>query len=1196
MTVTGGTFINFNPATDVIVDYSTSAGFTFGSVVKEGFMVENLGDGTYGVVEDPAYGKVAKIDDTYYATLAEALAAADEGETIVIIDDVILTETLVNDKTVILDLNGKTISMNDASGATAALIKNNGTLTITDNSAEKNGKITFNTTTPSAANSYASNTISNYGTITIEAGTIENTSLGSACYALDNYAGSTATINGGKFVAEKTTVRIFNWTNGDAAKATLNINGGEILSKDGYGVNVNAGNAPAIELNITGGTITTEDTDYALAVYIVNKGSAENLKLSVSGGTFNGNFALNGVTSTTMAEDAISITGGSFEGIICYDTPAYGFVSGGSFNTPVEYDYCASGFIPKDNGDGTYGVKEGQYVAEVNGTKYESLADAIAAADEGDTIVIIDDVTLTETLTIAAGKTVTLDLAGYTIVYNSTTQGEAMITNRGTLTINDSVGTGVINYNYTGAADSSYSKGNYTISNGGTLTVNGGKITIANLSAHAKYPIDNNSTSGDAILVINGGHLYNYNTAAIRQFCNSTTNKNSVTINGGVVEGYSAIWVQNPGSKTVNGSLTITGGEIKSTAKAYVNGTAALKDVASKIYFTIDGNGGAWSTDSFLTITGGIFNENVNLSTEAPATLNVTETSATFNGYLELPAVYVAQIGEQKYQSLAEAFAAAKDGDTIELLCDITYSEDNGVVNGEYVDGLVYTGDKSFTVDFGGFTITDNGEINDYLVYLKNTGSKDNEITFKNGKIIVNSENTVTTWAAITVGANSATHKTTLNLEGMEIVNGNPNDASNQVIRVRKGSVVNLNNGTVVTSDGTSYGVVAETGSIVNVNDGAKVVHTNSKTTTGNQVYTALSGNGTINVYDGAVIESDNYAIHNMTTGNAVINIYGGTITAPVAVRASTNGGTGESATVTISGGTINGELQTYSDAASIEVSGGSFSEDPEEFCVPGYHAPVTDGRYVVEKNEAVVAIDGNGVEYDDLETALKALGKQQGGGTIVLMKDVLISEYDLFDISVYEGVTLDLNGYVLETTYITVFNGGYIVDNSSDNSGLLKCAKGNAIIRTSVVADDGVISDGSNIPVWDEAQGGYIFVNYVFNATGLTLEDGKLKYTFAFFTESIGSSIIANSAVDAYLTIEVRASWTKGGTTYYEDIQFSDDQISEIVGGSGKSFYLTVSNYANFENLTFQAVVLSGTDMIATTAPIAASTVLGSN
>ena len=270
-------------------------------------------------------------------------------------------------------------------------------------------------------------------------------------------------------------------------------------------------------------------------------------------------------------------------------------------------------------------------VATADGDKYTSLEEAL---ENGSEIVLLADIKLDAPIVITGSYTI--DLNGFTLSYESDVMGEAMITNKGTLVINDSVGTGVINYNYVGAADASYGKGNYTISNAGTLTVNGGEITIAVLRSHAKYPIDNNSTTGDAILVINGGHLYNYNTSAIRMFCNSTTYKNSVTINGGVVEGYCAVWVQNPGNKTVNADLTITGGEIRTTAAAWVNGTAALKDVSSALYFTIAGNGGAWSEASFVAITGGTFNENVYLADSAPANISVGE-GATFNGYLELP-------------------------------------------------------------------------------------------------------------------------------------------------------------------------------------------------------------------------------------------------------------------------------------------------------------------------------------------------------------------------------------------------------------------------------------------------------------------------------------------------------------------------------------------------------------------------------
>ena len=275
-------------------------------------------------------------------------------------------------------------------------------------------------------------------------------------------------------------------------------------------------------------------------------------------------------------------------------------------------------------------------VAQIGDYYYSTLEAAFEAVQTGETIIMIADAELETTITIPVEKTVILNLNGKKIAYTSTTQGEAMITNRGNLTINDGDskdGMGEIYYNYTGAADPSYGKGNYTISNAGTLTVNGGKIHIANLRQHAKYPIDNNSGSGDAILVINGGHLYNYNTSAIRQFCNSTTNKNSVTINGGLIEGYSAIWMQNPGKNTVNGQLTINAGEIKTTAKAYVNGTSPISEVASKIYCTTEG--GTWDEGSALIIEGGIISENVCLNNETPASVTLNK-EATYNGSIRL--------------------------------------------------------------------------------------------------------------------------------------------------------------------------------------------------------------------------------------------------------------------------------------------------------------------------------------------------------------------------------------------------------------------------------------------------------------------------------------------------------------------------------------------------------------------------------
>lgn len=587
-------------------------------------------------------------------------------------------------------------------------------------------------------------------------------------------------------------------------------------------------------------------------------------------------------------------------------------------------------------------------------------AELKSALTAGGDVTLGADINVTEMIEIPAGITATLDLNGHAITSGYQTESETKhiypLDVNGDLTIKDTKGDGSI----TG-------RGIY-VRTGGKLTVDGGYI----------YGIDANGGSalfqygGD--IVINGGH--------IEQKATGTTNfaisakAGTVTVYGGWVGGnHGAISAEGAAVTIYDGEFVCTGTDGMTDNVLYTMGSGSItinggtfigdSDIASGGCCIYDSNGkttvndgtfkgtsggDVWGTTG-TTINGGTF-ENLTETLHVAVGATITNGGKTYtkaeDGTL-VETTFVAKIGEQGYASLAEAVAAAQDGETVTLLADVTYTKATGAVNGSYVDGLVYVGDKNFTVDFAGYTITENGDINDYLVYLKNTGEKDNEITFKNGTIAINSESAATAWAAITVGSNSSTHKTTLNLNSMKVINGNPNAAGNQVIRIRNGATANLNDGTLVTSNGTSYGVVAETASVVNINDGAKVVHTNSGTTGGNLVYTAVSGNGTINIYDGAVIESDKYGIHNMTTYNAVINIYGGTITAPVAVHAATNGGAGETATVNITGGTINGVMEKVNSASSIIVSGGVYTQDVNKWCVDGYVAlPDLAGHYVV--------------------------------------------------------------------------------------------------------------------------------------------------------------------------------------------------------------------------------------------------------
>lgn len=653
-------------------------------------------NGTHAVAAEVANGTITqttctdntkhyalKVGNVYCYTLEEAINAATDGATITLIDSVDLTETVTVPAVanITLDLNGKTISMADASSAAMCAIKNNGTLTITDGSETKSGKITFSTTTPSTNASYASNTISNHGTITIGTGTIENTTVGGACYALDNYAGSTATINGGKLSAKKTTVRIFNWTNGDAAKATLNINGGEIYSADGYGVNINAGNSPAIALNITGGTITTDNTVYNLGVYIVNKGSAENLTVNVSGGTIEGVFGLNGVTCTTMKEDAVAITGGTFGGVVCYDTPANGFISGGTFADDVT-DYCADGFVCTANDDGTYGVIE--HVLAGEGTE----ANPYVISTVADIVLFRDSVNAGETKYNAAGVYVALaadiDLAGIDWSVNigdaADTSFDGIFDGNGKTICNlKSVESAKDPWGYIctglfGCIANDAQIKNLTLENVDITAeyVGNNVAALVGFAYKCKGAIDNVTVKNVKINAANAtgvgaivGYDYYSPALTVKECVVDGTSITAKSYVGGII-GYASNKIQLKDNTVKN--LTITGtGSVGGVAGIMLAGASAAGNTIEKV--SLSATGELWA-NSIGLVAGTMTNGAVTVSNTIATDCTVTDIVGGI--LVEKPidpiAKIAAQQGDTYYTSFDAAVKGATDGDEVALL------------------------------------------------------------------------------------------------------------------------------------------------------------------------------------------------------------------------------------------------------------------------------------------------------------------------------------------------------------------------------------------------------------------------------------------------------------------------------------------------------------------------------------------------
>lgn len=179
-------------------------------------------------------------------------------------------------------------------------------------------------------------------------------------------------------------------------------------------------------------------------------------------------------------------------------------ITGGTFATDVSA-YVAEGYV-QNNGT-VEQLGETNAVAEVGGTYYKTLAEAVSAADNNTVTLLKNTV---EDVVIPADKTITLDLNGKKIVNSTTAQDSKVandarkhtITNNGTLTIMDSVGGGVVD---------NVSHGRAALYNNGTITeIKGGKFTRS-----VDNSTDSESANGNSWYVV-----YNAEGATISKISN----------------------------------------------------------------------------------------------------------------------------------------------------------------------------------------------------------------------------------------------------------------------------------------------------------------------------------------------------------------------------------------------------------------------------------------------------------------------------------------------------------------------------------------------------------------------------------------------------------------------------------------------------------------------------------------------------
>ena len=348
ISISGGTF-----NTDV------SAYVADGYILNNG-TVEKLGE----------TNAVAKVGDTYYKTLTDAVKAADNA-TVTLLKDVTEDVTIPAGKTITLDLNGKTLT-----NVKDHTILNNGNLTIAgtgkvDNISHAKGALynkgtvvvnggTFDRSKENGKNKGESGqnswyTIKNVGTMTINDGAIVQTAGNNASLGKFSSLVSNGYFNAGDYTNNKGLNTI---KNDDRAKLT--INGGTFSNY--YQAVVQNHNIA----EITGGTFTAASDANAETYGIYNCGCGAEIDLgtlTVSGGTFTG--ATYAVAEVSSQNAAVNISGGQFAGtkaaIVKSSTSnATIAISGGLFSSDPS-DYVAAGHYvdASNNGDYPYIVKEG---------------------------------------------------------------------------------------------------------------------------------------------------------------------------------------------------------------------------------------------------------------------------------------------------------------------------------------------------------------------------------------------------------------------------------------------------------------------------------------------------------------------------------------------------------------------------------------------------------------------------------------------------------------------------------------------------------------------------------------------------------------------------------------------------------------------------------------------------------------------
>ena len=499
--------------------------------------------------------------------------------------------TIPADKNITLNLNGQKLTNKTTNTIT---VEKGATLTVT-------GTGTVDNITHGKAALY------NKGTVVLEGGTFER-SAEAGIDATNNGGNSYYTVLNHGSMTVKSNVTV----NNKGHYSSLFENGYFDCTQTQDGIE-----APSLIIDdgkFDGGLNTIKNDDNATLT--INDGTFINYTqaalqnhhiATINGGTFtatDANAVLNcGVCSEVNSDHddhVITIKNGTFTGAINCTVGSIS-ISGGTYSVDVS-DFCAEGYYSvKDREKYTVKPLNEVAVAKIGDNLYTSLSAAISAATDGQTVTLLKNAT--ENVNISAGKSVAINLNGYTVTVPSDCgielQGKLTVTGNGKITcantpicVDGSSAELTVN---DGTIESTNDYGIYA-KNGGSVVVNGGTISSQNAA------LSGNNTTGSMNFTVKSGTLTAAQGPAIYMPGQVSLNISGGTLNGGV--------------SLRMGQVNISGGTI--------NAITENIDSPSQ-YYNYSGN--AWLPDA-LYVFGGTYSDG---DTEHGNSLNLNITGGTFN-------------------------------------------------------------------------------------------------------------------------------------------------------------------------------------------------------------------------------------------------------------------------------------------------------------------------------------------------------------------------------------------------------------------------------------------------------------------------------------------------------------------------------------------------------------------------------------